>query len=48
MMMNAREELENVPDSIRRNNESDSNEIDESDSQELKHDGPRISICLEM
>jgi hypothetical protein len=28
---------------MRFNSESDSNEIDESDSQHAKHDGPRIS-----
>jgi hypothetical protein len=35
---------ENTFDSIRRNRELDSNDIDESDSQDEKHDEPRISI----
>jgi hypothetical protein len=38
------DENENAHDSIRRNRESDSNDIDESDSQYEKHDEPRISI----
>jgi hypothetical protein len=36
------DKLENADDSIRINREFDSNEIDESDSQPLKHN-PRIS-----
>jgi hypothetical protein len=38
------DENENAYDSIRVNCELDSNEIDESDSQNEKHDEPRISI----
>jgi hypothetical protein len=38
------DEYENASDSIRRNRESDSNEIDESDSHVEKLDDPRISI----
>jgi hypothetical protein len=38
------DEYENASDSIRDNREFDSNEIDESDSQNEKHDEPRISI----
>jgi hypothetical protein len=34
---------ENASDSIRFNDDGDSNEIDESDLQELKHADPRIS-----
>jgi hypothetical protein len=34
---------ENAHDSIRFNDDGDSNEIDESDSQHEKHDDPRIS-----
>jgi predicted nucleic acid binding AN1-type Zn finger protein len=37
-------EYENAFDSIRFNDDGDSNEIDESDLQETKHDCPRISI----
>jgi hypothetical protein len=35
-------EFENAFDSIRFNDDGDSNEIDESDSQSSKHDDPRI------
>jgi hypothetical protein len=35
-------EFENADDSIRRNDDRDSNEIDESDLQKEKHDDPRI------
>jgi hypothetical protein len=48
MTMDVREELENAEDSIRRNNESDSIETDESDSQLLKQKEPRISTVRGM
>jgi hypothetical protein len=38
------ERPENADDSIRFNREFDSNEIDESDLHDEKHDEPRISI----
>jgi hypothetical protein len=38
------DEYENAWDSIRVNREFDSNEIDDSDLQNEKHDEPRISI----
>jgi hypothetical protein len=37
------DESENALDSIRINREFDSNEIDESDLQDKKHDDPTIS-----
>jgi hypothetical protein len=44
MTIDVREEKENVSDSILRNNESDSIEIDERDLQEWKQEEPIISI----
>jgi hypothetical protein len=41
--MKSSDEYENAYDSIRVNREFDSNEIDESYSQHVKHDDPRIS-----
>jgi hypothetical protein len=43
MIIDLREEAKNAFDSILRNSESDSIEIDESDLQSLKQDEPRIS-----
>jgi hypothetical protein len=42
-MIDSSDDDENADDSIRVNRESDSNEIDESDLQDEKHDEPRIS-----
>jgi hypothetical protein len=42
------DEDENAFDSIRVNREFDSNETDESDSQDEKHDDPRISMSDEI
>jgi hypothetical protein len=43
MTIDCNEDNEHARDSIRVNRESDSNEIDESDSQMKKHSEPRIS-----
>jgi hypothetical protein len=40
------DECENANDSIRANLEFDSNEIDESDLHDEKHDTPRISTLF--
>jgi hypothetical protein len=48
MTIDGREELENVFDSILRNNESDSIETDERDSQERKQEEPIISTVRGM
>jgi hypothetical protein len=48
MTMDVKEEQEKALDSIRRNSESDSNEIDESDLQPEKQPEPRIRMCLGM
>jgi hypothetical protein len=42
-MIDSSDDLEKAVDSIHANLESDSNEIDESDSQSEKHDEQRIS-----
>jgi hypothetical protein len=42
-MIDSSDDLENADESIRVNRDSDSNEIEESDLQNEKHDGPRIS-----
>jgi hypothetical protein len=44
MTIDSSVEFENAFDSIRFNDDGDSNEIDESDSQYKKHDEQRISI----
>jgi hypothetical protein len=42
-LIDSSDDDENADDSIRFNREFDSNEIDESDLQDEKHDDPRIS-----
>jgi hypothetical protein len=42
------DDFPNASDSIRINRESDSNEIDESDSQSKKRDDPRIPVSKEI
>jgi hypothetical protein len=44
MIIDSRAESKNASDSIRFNDDPDSNEIDESERQYEKHDDPRILI----
>jgi hypothetical protein len=46
--MESSDEYENADDSIRVNCEFESNEIDESDLQDEKHDDPTISISQQI
>jgi hypothetical protein len=48
MITDVSEEPKNTCDSIRPHNESDSTETDESDSQQLKQEEPRISTIRGM